>query len=79
MIAKLSLAAGLLVAVAALAPHGASAAAAPQSPLPGLLAVDGSLVQKAQWGRCRHWRHECAHRWGWGTPGFHRCLWRHGC
>ena len=28
---------------------------------------------------CGGWRHECAARWGWGTRGFHRCLWRHGC
>ncbi|MGD9804836.1 MAG: glycosyl hydrolase family 5 [Hyphomicrobiaceae bacterium] len=30
-------------------------------------------------GRCRAWRHECAARWGWGGPGFNRCLWRHRC
>jgi hypothetical protein len=28
---------------------------------------------------CATWRHECAARWGWGTRGFYRCLWRHGC
>jgi len=28
---------------------------------------------------CAAWRHECAARWGWGTRGFYRCLWRHGC
>ena len=31
------------------------------------------------YGYCRAWRHECAARWGWGTYGFNRCLWRHGC
>lgn len=35
---------------------------------------------RPRWGgRCRAWRHECADRWGWGGPGFRRCLWRHGC
>jgi hypothetical protein len=79
MIAKLSLAAGLVLAAATLAPIGASAAA-PQSPIPGLVATDGSLVQKAQYyGRCRAWRHECAARWGWRSPQFFRCMGRHGC
>jgi len=83
MLTKLSLAAGLL-AVAALAPIGASAAA-PQSPIPAVVAPavfpDGALIQKAQWGwgRCHAWRRECAARWGWRTPGFFRCLARHGC
>jgi hypothetical protein len=31
------------------------------------------------YGYCRSWRHECAARWGWGTRGFYRCLYRHGC
>ncbi|WP_290986811.1 glycosyl hydrolase family 5 [Hyphomicrobium sp.] len=31
------------------------------------------------YGRCYRWRHICADRWGWGGPGFRRCLWRHGC
>ena len=30
-------------------------------------------------GYCYRWRHICADRWGWGGPGFRRCLWRHGC
>jgi hypothetical protein len=30
-------------------------------------------------GYCYRWRHICADRWGWGGPGFGRCLWRHGC
>jgi len=30
-------------------------------------------------GGCYRWRHVCANRWGWGGPGFGRCLWRHGC
>jgi len=77
MFAKLSLAAGLVLAAATLVPAGASAAA-PQSPLPGVTA-DSSLVQKAQWGYCGRWRRECAERWGWRTPGFFRCMGRHGC
>ena len=57
MLVKVSLAAGLVLAAATLAPIGASAATAPQSPLPGATAADGSLVQKAQWGGyCRSWR-----------------------
>ena len=48
MFAKLSLAAGLVLAAAMLVPAGASAAA-PQSPLPGV-SIEGSLVQKAQVG-----------------------------
>lgn len=32
-----------------------------------------------RFGRCGAWRRECAYRWGWGGPGFRRCLWRHGC
>jgi hypothetical protein len=78
MLAKLSLAAGLVLAAATLVPAGA-AAAAPQSPLPGVTAADGSLVQKAQWGYCHQWRRECAARWGWRTPGYYRCMGRHGC
>ena len=79
MFAKLSLAAGLMLAAATLAPMGASAAA-PQSPLTGVIAADGTLVQKTQfYGRCRAWRHECAARWGWRSPQFFRCLARHGC
>jgi hypothetical protein len=30
-------------------------------------------------GRCYRWRRICANRWGWGGPGFGRCLYRHGC
>jgi hypothetical protein len=78
MFAKLSLAAGLVLAAATLVPVGASAAA-PQSPLSGVIAADGSLVQKTQWRYCGGWRRECAARWGWRTPGFFRCMGRHGC
>ena len=28
---------------------------------------------------CGRARHICADRWGWGGPGFRRCMWRHGC
>ena len=79
MIAKLSLAASVVLAAVTLAPVGVSAAA-PQSPLPGR-AVDGTLVQKTQYGYgyCRGWARECAARWGWRTPMFFRCMGRHGC
>jgi hypothetical protein len=79
MIRKLSLAAGLVLAAATMGPIGASAAMAPQSPIAGTLATGGSFVQKAQWRYCGGWRRECAARWGWRTPGFFRCMGRHGC
>ena len=81
MITKLSFAAGLIVMAATFAPVGASAAAGPQSTLSGVTTVGGSLVQKAQWGGgyCRGWARECSARWGWRTPGFFRCMGRHGC
>jgi hypothetical protein len=77
---KLSIAAGILMMAAALAPSGATATPAmPQTRIVGVAADAGSLVQKAQFGRCRFWHRECADRWGWRTRGFYRCLWRHGC
>jgi hypothetical protein len=82
MLTKLSLAAGLALAAATLAPVAASAAA-PWSPIPAVVAAGDGQIQKAQWGwgygRCHAWRRECAARWGWRTPGFFRCLARHGC
>ncbi|MBX9684177.1 MAG: glycosyl hydrolase family 5 [Hyphomicrobium sp.] len=30
-------------------------------------------------GRCKKWRNICADRWGFGGPGFGRCMWRQGC
>jgi hypothetical protein len=32
-----------------------------------------------RYGYCGRWRNICASRWGWGGPGYGRCLWRHGC
>ncbi len=29
--------------------------------------------------RCHAWVRECAARWGRRSPGFHRCVARHGC
>ena len=78
MFTKLTLAAGVVAMAAAFAPLGASAAPAmPQSKI--LDVGTGSLIEKVQDGRCRHWRHECAQRWGWRTPRYFRCLERHGC
>jgi hypothetical protein len=38
------------------------------------------IVQQASFHRrCRLWRRECAFRWGWGSPRYHRCLRRRGC
>ena len=68
MFAKFSLAAGLVLAAATLAPVGAFAVA-PQSPLPSLVAVDGSFVQKAQfYGPWASMAEECAPPWGWRYP-----------
>jgi hypothetical protein len=78
MFTKLTLAAGVVAMAAVLAPMGATAA--PAMPQTKIVDVDGgSLLQKAQYGRCRYWRRECADRWGWRTPRFFRCLARHGC
>jgi hypothetical protein len=81
MIARISLAASLVLMAATFTATGASAATAAQSPLTGVIAADGSLVQKTQWGYgyCRGWARECAARWGWRTPQFFRCMGRHGC
>jgi hypothetical protein len=32
-----------------------------------------------RYGGCGRARRICAVRWGWGGPGFRRCMWRHGC
>ena len=58
MLRKVMLAAGVAAMAAMFAPVGATAAPA----MPQSRTVDvgtGSLVQKAQYGRCRYWRHEC--------------------
>ena len=75
MIARISLAASLVLMAATFTATGASAA------VTGVIAADGSLVQKTQWGYgyCRGWARECAARWGWRTPQFFRCMGRHGC
>jgi hypothetical protein len=76
MLTKLTLGAAAIAAVAYLAPVSAA-------PLPTQTPVaEEALVQQVHdrgRGYCRYWRHECASRWGWGTPRFHRCLWRHDC
>jgi hypothetical protein len=75
---KSAIAGGMLL-IGTLLP-AAMASAAPMSPQPPSVAdVSASLIEKAQWGYCRYWRHTCAQRWGWGDYGFRRCLWRHGC
>jgi hypothetical protein len=78
MLGKIALAAGLMTLGVLAAPQTPSAA--PIS-TPTLLGSDTSVVQPVRWrgGRCRYWRHECAERWGWGTPRYYRCLWRHDC
>ena len=40
----------------------------------------GSAVQTVQgYGYCRRLRNDCAHRWGWGTWRFNRCVNSRGC
>jgi hypothetical protein len=78
MIKTAILAAGLLTLGAMAVPQ--STLAASFSPVPGVTGADSTLVETVQWrGRCRAWRHECAHRWGWGGWRYRRCLARHGC
>jgi hypothetical protein len=43
------------------------------------LEMSQSLLETVQYRRCRYWRRECAHRWGWGGWRYRRCLIRHGC
>lgn len=75
MIVKLSIAAGLVAAAIALAPHLASAV--PLSQQPG--AVPAAAAEHKLMGRCRYWRRACAYRWGWRTPRFFVCMRRHAC
>jgi hypothetical protein len=39
----------------------------------------GFIVIGVGASHCSIWRHRCAHRWGWHTRAYYRCLWRHGC
>ncbi len=39
----------------------------------------GYYGRRYGYGGCYRWRNICADRWGWGGPGYRRCLWRHGC
>jgi hypothetical protein len=83
MFGKITLAAGLMaLGIVAGSPISS---AGPVAATP-LLATDAGAVQQVQWRgegwrwrQCRYWRRECAERWGWGTPRFYRCLWRHDC
>ena len=83
---KFAAAAGFLALATLTAPAVSSAAALPGSLQPAATAAAGQMSMAEHvdwprwgWGRCRGWRRECAARWGWGGPGFRRCLWRHGC
>jgi hypothetical protein len=78
MLTKLTLSAAAFAALAFATPISA-ATLGPPTPVP---AVEEGLLHQAQWyghRRCRYWRRECASRWGWGSRGYYRCLWRHGC
>jgi hypothetical protein len=90
MIKKLSVAAGLWIAVALSTSMAASPTSAPQSLLPNTAEFDGALVHQTQEGyrnekyqygrfggyysRCHYRRRECARRWGWGTWRYRRCV-----
>lgn len=79
MIGKITVAAGVVALGTLFGTSMASAASVAPGATSPAASVDMSVVQKAQWGRCRAWRHECARRWGWGGWEFRRCLARHGC
>jgi hypothetical protein len=78
MLARLTFATGLVLAAGTLAVPSASAATlAPRSAAANI--VGSSLVEQARYRACRLWYHECGRRWGWRSPGYYRCLRRHGC
>lgn len=79
MIGKLTLAAGVIALGTLAGSNLASAASFTPGATGPAVTFDSNLVEKAQWGRCRAWRNECARRWGWGGWQFRRCLARHGC
>jgi hypothetical protein len=82
MIRKLSIAAGLAVAMTfALSGQNASAVTVgPHTVIPNPAVSDGSLIHNVQWGpHCHRWARICAHRWGWRTWRFRRCMRHHGC
>jgi hypothetical protein len=74
-----------LVLTTALAAVGGALMLTPASAIPlpagkSVAAGNSSIVEvQYGYGRCRHWRRECASRWGWGTWRFHRCMRNHGC
>jgi hypothetical protein len=46
--------------------------------------IQDQLAEQAQYrpdryNYCRHWRRECAARWGWGSFRWRICVRRHGC
>lgn len=72
----------MVTAAAALLAGAAYMTPAAAVQLPGAPAAEQSkLTETVRYGyrHCRRWRHECAHRWGWGTWRFQRCMRRHGC
>lgn len=86
--------AAALAAGAAFAPPPASAAALSGAEAVQTRIVAGSLLEEVGHRRHRHWRHwhhhhrfgrcarvrhYCAHRWGWGTWRYYRCVHRRGC
>jgi hypothetical protein len=56
----------------------ASAASAPDVGWAKSKAATEAVVDKAAY-RCGRWSWRCSKRWGWGSPRYARCMWRHGC
>ena len=78
MVCKSTFVAGaLLMLAAATSPASAAVTIGPHSVAPAT--AEGSLVQLAQFPRCREVRRECAARWGWNTRRFVICVERRGC
>ena len=71
-----------LTMIGLLAIAGSMATAAPAAmALPKLESVVAERgVEPVQYRNyCSRWRNECAHRWGWGTWRYRRCITAHGC
>jgi hypothetical protein len=68
-----------LMLASPLASGQASAASAPNVAWAKSKAIAGSVVDQAGYRHCARWNWRCSKRWGYGSPRYARCLWRHGC
>lgn len=72
-----ALPAAALLTLSSVMLFGATAGAAPVTPIHP--AIERSLVQEVQYSNyCRRWYRECRYRWGAGWR-FRRCMRIHGC